>query len=901
MQNKNPKNTNLKNSEKKNGLNGLIDFENITKKYNSHVNNLFHEKSTYKNKTPNLNEYNSISSLLPYRAYDPDTKFFVNKHTVGFMLETTPIVGASTETVNLLTGMITDGVPTGCLVQFTNYASPRIGNILDSWAESRKRKGGIFDKIAQRRVEFLGNGASKSLTHSSDYTLKNFRLFISVSLPANAGKKSLLQLVSFRKSLISTLTSIGMVTHEMNAEELINLLNEFLNPTTNDIYPPKLSYNPYDDINTQITSPENYIAKINNELIIGTEKIPTIQKATKGNKRTKYKPSQKAIRTYTVQSFPEIWAQWECANLIGNNKNDFLRMSCPFITNFSFITSDDSKNMSRANAKLLKAAQHNKRGSILTRFDADIGARETDWKFVKEKLKTGKKLVETYYSVTILADKNSIDEQEQRIKSIYKSSGWQIQEESFSKLPAFLINLPFTLNDRADGQKNLHNKNKITANLPFLSKSDEGVAGEMRRLGKFKNMVTWTCANLVPIQGEWKGMNDPCIMLLGRKGQPLYWNPFANREGNYNTAVIGKSGSGKSFLMQEIVSSLLGYGGNVFVIDDGRSFMNLCNLLGGNFVCFDGNVPICINPFSLIHEDDMDKTEYREEVLNFINGLVEQMCSPKGNLTEYQQNIIQQSVSETWSTYKTQATITNIKQYLEKQNDPRVKDLAVQLQAYTKGGIFEDYFEGQCSLQANNEFMVFELAELKNKKNLQSIVMMILMFIISQKMYFGDRTKTVSLVIDEAWDLLSGGKSIGNFIEGFARRARKYGGNIITGTQSVNDYYKNPAAQAAMENSDWMVFLSQKAESISELKERKRVNMNSQMEEDLRSLIMKDKEYSEVMIYGPGGYAIGRFVADSYSTALYSSKAEDFKRIKQLQQQGYSLEEAVEVSAGHVK
>jgi conjugal transfer ATP-binding protein TraC len=63
---------------------------------------------------------------------------------------------------------------------------------------------------------------------------------------------------------------------------------------------------------------------------------------------------------------------------------------------------------------------------------------------------------------------------------------------------------------------------------------------------------------------------------------------------------------------------------------------------------------------------------------------------------------------------------------------------------------------------------------------------------------------------------------------------------------------------------------------------------------------MSDKQYSEVMIYGPQGYVIGRLILDRFSLAMYSSKAEDVARIKQLQQQGHTLEEAVAMSAGLV-
>ena len=47
----------------------------------------------------------------------------------------------------------------------------------------------------------------------------------------------------------------------------------------------------------------------------------------------------------------------------------------------------------------------------------------------------------------------------------------------------------------------------------------------------------------------------------------------------------------------------------------------------------------------------------------------------------------------------------------------------------------------------------------------------------------------MALIIDEAWTMLQGG-SMKNFIEGFVRRVRKFGGSLITASQSINDFYK---------------------------------------------------------------------------------------------------------------
>ena len=99
-------------------------------------------------------------------------------------------------------------------------------------------------------------------------------------------------------------------------------------------------------------------------------------------------------------------------------------------------------------------------------------------------------------------------------------------------------------------------------------------------------------------------------MLLGRRGQPAGWSPFANDAGSYNVAVTGKS-----VLMQELVSA---GGAKAVVIDDGRSFQHTAEALGGAFIAF-GRDAACLNPFAMIdaaaaQADD----DFREECFSRI-------------------------------------------------------------------------------------------------------------------------------------------------------------------------------------------------------------------------------------------------------------------------------------------
>lgn len=132
------------------------------------------------------------------------------------------------------------------------------------------------------------------------------------------------------------------------------------------------------------------------------------------------------------------------------------------------------------------------------------------------------------------------------------------------------------------------------------------------------------------------------------------------------------------------------------------------------------------------------------------------------------------------------------------------------------------------------------------------------------------------------------------FMDAMARRLRKCRGALLVGTQSVNDFYKNEAATAILENSDWMCLLSQKKESIDALKRSGRLSMEGGFEAALRS-IHSGNNYSEILIYhSEKGYAITRLKLDSFAALLYTTKAEDYSRIMDMRDRGMSIIEAIE-------
>jgi conjugal transfer ATP-binding protein TraC len=420
-------------------------------------------------------------------------------------------------------------------------------------------------------------------------------------------------------------------------------------------------------------------------------------------------------------------------------------------------------------------------------------------------------------------------------------------------------------------------------------------------------LLTNSCINLLPIFADCQNYNSPLMMFAGRRGQVFFFDNFESTEnGNYNMVVVGKSGSGKSVFLQEYMTSILRKDGQVVVIDDGRSFENSCNILGGDFVDFAGE-NLCINPFSLYQDtetkDEKFKVDFEEPLIDLIVSILCIITNIDKNNTKnfntgLYRDVLKKSVQIVLEEKGNLAGIKDVRDVLlhnavlrtEETNDIANK-LAYILKEYADGR-YCSYYNGKATLSISNLLTVFELSSLESNEVLQTSVLLMVVFLVYIKMQ--GRERRTSLIIDEAWRLLRH-DAIKGFIEGIARRARKYNGNLVVATQSISDFEENKSAAAAavLSQSDWRVLLSAEGKDEKILKEQ--LGMEPGEVVVAKNLRGDKGRYSEFIIrHSSSSWLIGRLILDPFSAKLYSSKAEDVVAIKKMQKQGLSLEESIE-------
>lgn len=812
-------------------------------------------------------QLDQLSAFLPWRVYDPASRLYLNRQSRGFVIEIAPLVGANDQVAESLAQFFSESLPAGSRVQVLHWMSPRVGRVIDAWFAKRYAVGGVYEHMARHRADYLKQGVWDSLSGDAPFHLRRHRVFISVGVAATA-KAGAEALVSTRESLQSALRSLEVDSRTVEPEGLIELVDELTSPTTISAAE-RCAYSALDPIADQAVRRDIELRIEPERMVLRTERFRMVGRRADGTPSMgEVLPDRFDLRHFGVRAFPQRWAPWDMARLIGDLFSSKLRMPCPVATICCFAVPEETAAKSRASYKFMRTTSLVEGRSA--RFIPSLRDQQAEWQYVHEQLGNGRKLVQLYYGLLVYAPEGRGDRYEEIVRSVYAAAGWELIDERFLQVQGLLAALPLTFAD--------------------------GLCEDMLRLKRLRSQLTTAAASLVPVQGEYLGGAVPHLLLVGRRGQPFFWSPFENSAGNHNTVVIGKSGSGKSVLLQELVAALRGAGARVLVLDDGRSFEHSAKLQGGQFIEFTLSSGIGLNPFSMVDPARArDDEDYRLESLTFIRTILGQMARFTGQLTDAERGLMDEAVNRVWADKGQAGSIDDVAEHLAGSGEMG-DNLAASLKPYRSSGTYGSFFAGPASLRLEDPFTVFEMAELRGKVELRAVVLAAILFSIMQMMMSRPRQELKAVLLDEAHQHLQGG-SIAEAVALLARTIRKYRGSLITATQSLNDYYLAEGSKAALENSDWMLLLQQTAESILDFRKNARFQMDDATETLLRSVRRQGEDYSEVYIRGPDMTAIGRLVLDRYSGTVYSSSPTVFAAIEAEVAQGRTMAEAIETVA----
>jgi conjugal transfer ATP-binding protein TraC len=761
-----------------------------------------------------------VSDLLMYRYYEEDDG--VGIYTMadgrrGFIFRYFAPVFVTEETEMRLMALIESFNINKTQLQFVTFSSQNLTKHIDAFIKSHPcevniKNRDILKDVIKKRAEYLQKWAKEPMFKGYKFRLRDFVNLIAVTYPPDIDIETIKMEFESVKSIMRDYNAINF-----SADELVTLLREFFHFDKE----PEFWNSKYDKIkalNHQITSG-------------GVSVDLSREKFKKG-----YVINDKTyVTTLVTKEFPIQISAEEFVDFFYNkyDSNDVnLPIDGPFIASLNILIEDVDKLKEQTISKL----SHDL-GEI-RKFDLRTIERMPEMKERLNEVKEQMKAIKVYneyplksmWSLTIFnTNKKELLNSTAAIKERFRRKGWYLTEETFQHIALFttLFSLPLQYSDTV---------------AAFLKRFD--------LLFKSNNTA------IIPIIGDFRGYGFGHIPFFGRSGQIIWWDPYAEGSENYNVVATGRSGSGKSFTFNDVITMSLAKNAKIRVIDSLPSYQRITELLGGQYINFDEKSNICLNFFTkiltkrdengneilvkgpdgkmypVIMEEDMATIVPLIAMMARVDRVVVSTSSEIASVNDsvdasFLASMFEEAVTVSFRAKGNAAGMYDVRKYLLEKRDKYKQEgyqkYAELLHGVCEGlkpfaepdGIYYKYFNGVANLDLDNDLVVVELSALEQKGVIYPVVLMALSNMIVNE-FFGDDIRQKILIIDEFWKFKDN-LIVATFTEELARKVRKMRGSLMTITQGQKDYKSNPRMEALFANSNWKFQIGRDPEATTSL------------------------------------------------------------------------------------
>lgn len=300
-------------------------------------------------------------------------------------------------------------------------------------------------------------------------------------------------------------------------------------------------------------------------------------------------------------------------------------------------------------------------------------------------------------------------------------------------------------------------------------------------------------ANLLPLFHDYSRANDKSYLdLRSRTGEVSYLNLFSKENLNYNSFICGASGSGKSFLMNAILSSNLKDDPNtrLCIFDVGGSYRRIIEANGGKSTSLSNTeASTLISTFLGM---------YPVSAQGFFRTFIEALCGSGSHITHSHLVAIDDLLKQVEGQ---KLSIRKLIKNSSERSESFYQDIGHWLKPHVG---FDDLKERRDLVELiKAQVSAFDFKELDSDPVLQKTTILLLTELLWRDLVDGKFTRTV-IVFDEVWRFFAQSKS---FLEEMYRTLRKYKAGIVSITQNLADYGDESFAKMLFTNSFTKIFL----------------------------------------------------------------------------------------------
>ena len=419
--------------------------------------------------------------------------------------------------------------------------------------------------------------------------------------------------------------------------------------------------------------------------------------------------------------------------------------------------------------------------------------------------------------------------------------------------------------------------------LPFGF--DHNVPDEERFVRRAVTATSAIIADVAPIFMSGRGgKTDVSSGSYNRRGEGAWLDLFDKDTASTSPhcLITGATGSGKSVATVDLICQCLRQPATVFVIDKGESYKRTCEIYGGQYLKFEGEPNFVLDPFAGDFQDD-HRAFLTSLICNMVTGGTERISREEVSM-----------ISEAVLSLLTSAerNMDELVSTLRSYNDDISKAAARKLFPFYGMGQYARFIEGKKPrFQISNRFTVAELGDLDMYKDLQAVVLFLLIFHITEHAKKVPGRKY--LIIDESWSLFKNEAAV-DFLVTAAKTFRKYGCAVIFVTQQLDDFMVIARAMNMKDNCPNKILLYQEMDVVTRHAKDLELNQGTL---DLYKTIRKSNKYAEALIVAQNWTSVFRITLDPETYWTATTSEPDKVYLDELLEGGMPLREAIKHAA----
>jgi hypothetical protein len=313
-----------------------------------------------------------------------------------------------------------------------------------------------------------------------------------------------------------------------------------------------------------------------------------------------------------------------------------------------------------------------------------------------------------------------------------------------------------------------------------------------------QDMLTPNAADLLPVETPWQGTpRSPLFLVETPYRQLIPFSPFDPGLSDANMLIAGKSGGGKTLMMQMLLSMAARTNPLVSIIERGDSYQPLVELMGGQMISMSLDSEQTINAWDL----PKDEREPSKDQVAFLRNLTRHMMGEgRAEDMELLDNLLTEAILRT---YKRAAirpsnptpTFSDLRdelsQWRDEEKNQRVMDeahlAAIKLRSWTgEKGPYARLFDRHTTISLENSWLFFNVEKLADDPRLEGAMSLAIARAMSLRAS-GKTGRPAIVVMDEFWFILDSPVLAPEAVQLF-RTARKRGVIVCGISQTIEDY-----------------------------------------------------------------------------------------------------------------